>query len=330
MARPANLPGTGWATNVGTRDTIDTAKWAAGWKPGEPVPALKFNSLLGSITDWIEYLQTSSPTEGVWTVIHSGTTYGTLGYSTTSGSWLTLTSANGRSGVQIEAGSATSTHVVRQTMTPGASPVWQVTYDPSGADTIMLKVGSLGMIGPTAVASVSTGIRYGYPSSDKIRVSYPVGPELGGYEPVYDSGGADPVFQRSGGSSEFRKLGNANASNAGVVRMRRPLVIPYVPAHLSGNPILQVLSAVFSGSSTDLEVAVVEIDLASGAETDLAAIDQSSPSATGIAATLDPSSYVYCIETRSTGSVSALGLTNDAVRATSITVDHQAVVPSVT
>ena len=328
MARPSNV--LKWATNAGTRETVGSAKWAEGWTPGEPVPAKKFNDVIGKITDMLDYFQTLSPTDGVWTVIASGTTYGTLGYSTTSGSWLTLTSANGRSGVQIEAGSATAAQIIRQTMTPGASPIWQVTYDPAGANTIMLKVGALGLIGPTAVASVSTGIRYGYPSSDKIRVSYPVGPELGGYEPVYDNGGALPVHQRSGGSSEFRKVGNASALNSGVARMRRPLVIPYVPAHLSGDPILQVLSATFSGSSTDLEVAVVEVDTATGTETDIAVIDQSAPSATGLAVTLTPASASYFIEDRSTGSLSALGLTNDAVRNTAITVDHQAVVPSVT
>lgn len=64
MARPTDLPGTGWATNSGSRLALDTAKWAVGWTAGEPVPSLKLNEVLGSITDWVEYLQVLSPTDG--------------------------------------------------------------------------------------------------------------------------------------------------------------------------------------------------------------------------------------------------------------------------
>ena len=328
MARPTDLPGTGWATNPGSRTAIDTAKWAAGWIPGEPVPALKFNSLIGEITDWVEYLQVASPTEGVWTVINSGTTYGTLGYSTTSGSWLRLQSANGRSGVQIEASSATAAQIIRQTMTPGASPIWQVTYDPAGADTIMLKVGSLGMIGPTAVASASTGIRYGYPGTNKQEVQHALGPELGGYTPIRPTGvaGVGPVMEFSGAPRVCR-LANAASAGSHVLVFRRPLLVANPTGQLSGQPVCTEFGGTFNGGTDDLYCRIWGVNRSTGAETALTGIiKDSTPVASGTY-TMDPTTEDYFVEIYSNGTVASGSTTADDVRALYAIVEWQSLTP---
>ncbi len=327
MARPTDLPGSGWATNGG-RTAIDTAKWAVGWVPGEPVPALKINDLIGRITDWVEYLQVTSPTEGVWTVINSGTTYGTLGYSTTSGSWLTLVSANGRSGLQIEAGSATTTHVVRQTMTPGASPTWTLAYDPAGADVIMLKVGALGMIGPTAVGSASTGIRYGYPGSSKQVVRHALGPELGGYTPIRETGisGVGPVMEFSTAPRVCR-LANAASSGTHVVVFRRPLLVGNPTGQLSGYPVCTSFGATFSGSADDLYLRIWGVNRSTGNETALTAIiSATTPTASGTY-TMDPTTYDYFVEIYTPTAITHSSVTSDSVRAVYAVVEWQALVP---
>jgi len=328
MTRPADLPGTGWGTNPGRRTALSSAQWGTGWVEGQPLTAKDLNDPLGQLSDWIEYLQTSSPTDGVWTVINSGTTYGTLGYSTTSGTWLTLTSANGRSGLQIEAGSATAAHVVRQTMTPGASPTWTLAYDPAGADVIMLKVGSLGMIGPTAVASASTGIRYGYPGSSKQASAHYYDPCLGGFTPVRPTGvnGIGPVYECAG-SPEYWNAANASAVSTFDVVFRHRLLLTSPTGQLSGYPVFTGLSATFSGTANDLTARIWSRNRSTGTDTAITgAITGSSPSVS-VSTAATPATHDYFIELKAAG-MTPSSVTSDGIRAIIVTMEWQSLVPT--
>lgn len=327
MARPADLPGTGWATNGGSRTAIDTAKWAVGWVPGEPVPALKFNELIGQITDWVEYLQVMSPTEGVWTVVNSGTTYGTLGYSTTSGSWLRLQTSNTMTGVYIEALDNPTTGTIRFTL-DSTNARWRIHGDPTGADNIWLAGNASGLIGPTATASASTGIRWGYPSGSKQIVRHPLGPELGGYTPITPTGvtGVGPIMEFSSPPRDCR-LANAASAGSHTLVFHRPLLINLPTGQLSGFPVCTEFGATFSGSADDLYCRIWGVNRSTGAETALTGIIKAStPTASGTY-TMDPTTEDYFVEIYSSGSVAAGSTTADTVRAVYAVVEWQALVP---
>ena len=319
MARPSNV--LKWATNAGTRETVGSAKWAEGWTPGEPVPALKLNSLLGSITDWIEYLQVLSPTEGVWTVINSGTTYGALGFSTTGGSWLRLQTSNTMDGVYIEALDNPTTGTIRFTL-DSTNARWRIHGDPTGANDIWLAGNASGLIGPTATASATTGIRWGYPSSSKQNQLFAVGPDLGGYTALTASIGATrpEIFNPGTGY-----VGVCNSGSGGAVdcTLRRPLTIPEVTGQLSGYPVLVEVAAAFTGAADDLEVRICRKELATGTITVLTTL-KSSDTGNTIAHTCLPASNMYFVDVVGIG-VAGGAVTTDRVRNVILSVDMQAV-----
>lgn len=327
MTRPPNLPGTGWATNASRRTVLSSAQWGTGFVAGQPVTAKDINDPIGQLSDWVEYLQVMSPAEGVWTVVVGATTYGTLGYSTTSGSWLRLQANSARDGVIVEALDTVAANTV-QFRIDSTNAEATVRGDPTGADTIWLKIKATGLVGPTATASASTGIRWGFPSSSKQEVQHALGPELGGYTPIRPIGvtGVGPIMEFTASPRDCR-LANAASAGSHDLVFRRPLLINLPTGQLSGFPVCVEFGATFSGAADDLYCRIWGVNRSTGAETALTGIIKSStPTASGTY-TMDPSTEDYFVEIYSSGAVAAGSTTTDTVRAVYAIVDWQALVP---
>lgn len=323
MARPTDLPGTGWATNAGRRTALSSAQWGTGFVVGQPVAAEDVNDPIGQLSDWIKYLQVMSPAEGVWTVVAAGTTYGTLGYyDAGADEYLRLQTSNTMDGVYIEALDNPTTGTIRFTL-DSTNAFWSINGDPTGADTIWLKGNASGLIGPTATASATTGIRWGYPSSSKQNQLFAVGPDIGGYTASTASiGSTRPEIFDPGGTG-YVGVCNSGSGGAADCTLRRPLTIPEITGQLSGYPVLVEAAAAFTGAADDLEIRICRKELATGTITVLTTLKSSDTSNT-IAHTCLPASNMYFVDVVGIG-VAGAGVTTDRVRNVILSVDMQAV-----
>ena len=321
MARPSNLPGTGWATNASRRTALSSAQWGTGFVAGQPVVATDVNDAIGQVSDWAYYLQTMSPTEGVWTVINSGTTYGTLGYSTTSGSWLYLASNSARDGVLIDAVDGTAANTLRLRMANNTGFI-EFVMDPTGADTILLRVGANGLVGPTSVVSASTGFRWGYPAASPLVCILDVSPGTNGYTFALQPGvtvnlnsGVFWVSNNSGGADGF-----ISVLGLGLLGVAAHIAAPVQAVSLAGS--------FTSLGNTNVICRLIERVRSTGATNVLLTIESTAASVTdnngGTPIDLDPYTNQYYVEVLSNGNIPDTG-TSDQIELLTLTLNKFAV-----
>ncbi len=308
MARPTDLPGSGWATNGGSRTAIDTAKWAEGWVAGEPVPSLKFNDLLGQVTDWVEYLQDLSPTDG--NLLADSIKPYTTGASPNSSINL---ASSGSYGVRMY-GNLLSAQVQVVSAGPTTEHLWS--WGTSGilliSDTVEINYDSV----TTGAAHV--GFKCGI-GSDNLRVGYS---DRAGDYPIftYDrspllGGGWQADVTGTWNLTTYAPIAGFGTTAAGPVNViaRIPLVLPDDPDRGNTDIVWQLveLSAELKvyAAATSVEVAfMARSTTALGAPTDLMSVSHNTTTLTLVTDTnsntpvdLPTDSAVYYLEIRGNG-----------------------------
>lgn len=296
MANPGELNEI-WASDPSAViDTPPDALESVGWSAGQPPTAAHVNYLFNKSSSWWAYLKAALDDASSVFYFKAASTFTSLRLHMVGGvnAWLEIDKATGEFNFQHASGA-----------------------------TNCLKVTADGLKGATAVASASTGIRYGYPSGNKQNQLFAVGPDLGGYTASTASIGATrPEIFDPGGTGY---VGVCNSGSGGAVdcKLRRPLTIPEITGQLSGYPVLVEAAAAFTGAADDLEVRICRKELATGTITVLTTLKSSDASNT-IAHTCLPASNMYFVEVVGIG-VAGAGVTTDRVRNVILSVDMQAV-----
>lgn len=305
-----------WATNGGTRTVPTLARQGTGWAVGEPIDPKQCNDLWGEAFDWIGYLANIVPAsnevnaETFRVVDPAGpTTRGVLTWDTVGGNpgLVVGSTQNDMPGIFFD--SVTGFVIVRQD---------------AGVD--LLEIREKGLINPRGMAHLTTGIRFGYDSSDTLQIVHHLGPNGGGWMSIMDVGGAVPSWWLN--SAGFCFL---YTNTVGDAKQRWNLSIPYESSQVSGFPKIITLAATFVNAAADLAVKLIRITRSTGAETTIgSAITSASPSHTYAAGgyQTDPTLYDYCFEAVTTGLAGGVAST-DGVQNIRATVNHLALNPSV-
>lgn len=313
--RPTSTPYR-FATNPGTRTTPSAGRKASGWEIGDPADPLQWNDLWGVLSDWVDYLADISPASDVlvaetFRVVDPAgpTTRGALTWDTIGGNaGLAVGSTEGdKPGIFFDG--VTGFVIVRQD---------------AGVD--LLEIREKGLVNPRGMADPTTGIRFGYDSSDTLQIVHHLGPNGGGWMGIMDIGGAVPSWWLN--SAGFLFLYTLAPGDA---KQRWNLSIPYESTQASGFPKILTLAATFVNAAADLSVKLIRITRSTGAETTIgSAITSASPSHTYAAGgyQTDPTIYDYCFEAVTTGLAGGAAST-DGVQNIRATINHYALNPSV-
>jgi hypothetical protein len=312
--RPAAPPE--WATNGGTRTVPTLARQGTGWVSGEPIDPLQCNDLWGEAFDWIGYLADIIPASNVieaevFRVVDPAgpTTRGALTWDTIGGNaGVAVGSTEGdKPGIFFD--SVTGFVIVRQD---------------AGVD--LLEIREKGLINPRGMADPTSGIRFGYDSSDTLQIVHHLGPNGGGWMSIMDVGGAVPSDWLISAGFVF-----LYTSAAGDAKQRWNLSIPYESGQVSGFPKIITLAGTFVNAAADLSVKLIRITRSTGAETTIgSAITSAAASHTYAAGgyQTDPTLYDYCFEAVTTGLAGGVTST-DGVQNIRATINHYALNPSV-
>lgn len=308
MTRPTNLPGTGWATNAGRRTALSSAQWGTGWVEGQPLTAKDLNDPLGQLSDWVEYLQVLSPTDG--NLLADSIKPYTTGASPNSSINL---ASSGSYGVRMY-GNLLAAQVQVVSAGPTTEHLWS--WGTSGilliSDTVEINYDSV----TTGAAHV--GFKCGI-GADNLRVGYS---DRAGDYPVftYDrspllGGGWQADITGAWNLTTYAPIAAFGTTAAGPVNViaRIPLVLPDDPDRGNTDIVWQLteLSAELKvyASATSVEVAfMARSTTALGAPTDLMSVSHSTTTLTLVTDTnggtpidLPTDSAVYYLEIRGNG-----------------------------
>lgn len=293
-----------WATGTGAANTEPPdALQLSGWSASEPPTAAHVNALFERSSRWWRYLTAAMDDASTYFYFKAASTFTSLRLHMVGGvnAWLDIDKASGEFNFQHGSGA-----------------------------TNCLKITADGLKGPTATASASTGIRYGYPGTSKQEVRYALGPELGGYTPIREAAisGVGPVMEFSSIPRTCR-LANAASSGSHVLVFRRPLLIARPTGQTTGWPVCTAFGATFSGSADDLYCRIWGVNRSTGAETALTGIiSASTPTISGASYAMDPTTSDYFVEIYSNGTVTHSSTTSDEIRAVYAVVSWQSLTPT--
>ncbi len=283
-----------WATGTGAANTEPPdALQLSGWSASEPPTAAHVNALFERSSRWWRYLTAAMDDASTYFYFKAASTFTSLRLHMVGGvnAWLEIDKATGEFSFQHASGA-----------------------------TNCLKVTADGLKGATAVASASTGIRYGYPGSSLHRQTFSLGFEVGGWSPcTTGSMGPIPVIQTGAGTFTSR-IGNCGT--IGDCFMRTRLNFPAITGQLSGTPIITTFSATFTGAADDLEFKLCRWNKSTGAQTTISTIKSSDPTKSP-AHTVDAAAYSYFIQAEAVGGLASLTVTTDGVRTLNLVVDFQ-------
>ena len=281
-----------WATNPGTRTTPTVGRQATGWIAGEPVSASQANDLWGTSLDWIALLSEIAPADG------------------------TLTAQ------VIEVYDLAGPPVLAATISVGATtPSARITV---GSTNLELR--EKGLIGPCAIEDAD-GVWFGYRTGAALRINHDFSPQQRGYTTLMETLAAIPCVMVFG--TPDIALYNGDAVTAQRALFRSQIEIPAHSSQTARFPVLKNLSATFTGAAVDLQIRVIEITRATGAETVVATITSAAPSSTfGGGYTTTPTTKSYAMEIRSAAALATGALTTDYFRNLILQIDWYSLNPS--
>lgn len=301
MANPGELNKI-WASDPSAViATPPDALEAAGWSAGQPPTAAHVNYLFNKSSTWWAYLKAALDDASSVFYFKAPSTFTSLRLHMVGGvnAWLEIDKTTGEFSLQHASGA-----------------------------TNCLKVTADGLKGPTAVASASTGIRYGYPSGNKQASAHYYDPCLGGFTPVRPTGvnGIGPVYECAG-LPEFWNAANASAVSTFDVVFRHRLLITSPTGQLSGYPVFTGLSATFSGTADDLTAKIWARNRTTGVDTAVSAIVKGSTPSDTFSVAATPATHDYFIELKAAG-MTPSSVTSDGIRAIIVTMEWQSLVPT--
>lgn len=296
MANPGELNEI-WASDP-TNAVIDTppdALESAGWSAGQPPTAAHVNYLFNKASSWWSYLTAALDDAASVFYFKAPSTFTSLRLHMVGGvnAWLEIDKTTGEFNLQHGSGA-----------------------------TNCLKVTADGLKGPTAVASASTGIRYGYPSGSPLVCVLDVSPGANGYTLSIQPGvtvnlnsGVFWVSNNSGGADGFTAV-----FGLGLLGVAAHLTAPVQAVSLSGN--------FTSLANTNVICRLIERVRSTGSTSVLLEIESTSASVTdnngGTPIALDPHLNQYYIQIVSNGNIPDTG-TSDQIELLTLTLNRFAV-----